>query len=431
MANNQNLFNNVLNSKYISKALVSGKQVKLICVTDKNNNKFYNMTEKGDGTFDVEYGRVDQTPRKASYPMSQWDKKYNEKMAKGYKDITNMYKIDTDSSGNQLASSPFDSILKRLQDYANKVSQSNYKISSFSVTQRMIDEAQSILNNLATKSITNDKSQVAEWISEFNKGLLDLFNTLPRKMSNVGQALLNSSTSLDDLGFSAKKLIAHEQELLDTLSSTVQSQKVVDSKPNGSLLDSLGIEMKAKDQQLEDTVKIMLGELKDKYVNCWYVVNNSTQSAYDTDMAANGKYSHKKEMLFWHGSRNENWLSIVSKGLMIRPTGVTTTGSMFGNGVYFADKAKKSFGYTSARSSYWAHGNSNTAFMAIFRVRVGKQYNVHSHTSECYDFNKSYLIKKGGYDSVFAHAGRDLRNNEYIIYDPAQCTIYALVELKA
>ena len=73
-----------------------GKIIKLIFVEGigKNSNKFYNMSENSDGTFSVEYGRVDSTSQKTSYPMSQWSKKYNEKLKKGYKDITELYKIE-------------------------------------------------------------------------------------------------------------------------------------------------------------------------------------------------------------------------------------------------------------------------------------------------------------------------------------------------
>ena len=57
------------------------KIVKLIMVSgDNNNNKYYHMFEQNDGTFTVNYGRVDSTAQHSSYPMSQWDKKKNEKL---------------------------------------------------------------------------------------------------------------------------------------------------------------------------------------------------------------------------------------------------------------------------------------------------------------------------------------------------------------
>ena len=63
----------------------------LICITANNNNKYYRMIPKGD-TFDVEYGRVGASCQHASYPISQWDKKYNEKIKKGYVDQTDLVK---------------------------------------------------------------------------------------------------------------------------------------------------------------------------------------------------------------------------------------------------------------------------------------------------------------------------------------------------
>ena len=100
----------------------------------------------------------------------------------------------------------------------------------------------------------------------------------------------------------------------------------------------------------------------------------------------------------------------------------------FGDGIYFADKAQKSIGYTSLRGSYWAHGGDSNAFLALFDVHLGKQKEILHHTSSCYSLSKKVLDKEG-FDSVFAKGGADLRNNEYIVYDPSQCTISHLVEI--
>ena len=69
--------------------------------------------------------------------------------------------------------------------------------------------------------------------------------------------------------------------------------------------------------------------------------------------------------------------------------------------------------------------------MALFDVHVGNQYHVNTHTSECYKFSRKYLKNKGDYDSVYAHKGADLRNDEFIVYESSQCTIKAIVEMKS
>jgi poly [ADP-ribose] polymerase len=136
----------------------------------------------------------------------------------------------------------------------------------------------------------------------------------------------------------------------------------------------------------------------------------------------------KKKRLYFHGSRNENWFNILQTGLLIRPSGAVHTGSMFGDGIYFADKAQKSIGYTSLNGSYWARGGDNKAFLALFDVHLGKQKEILHHDSSCYSLSDK-VLKKDGYDSVFAKGGADLRNNEFIVYNSAQCTVSHLIEI--
>lgn len=113
---------------------------------------------------------------------------------------------------------------------------------------------------------------------------------------------------------------------------------------------------------------------------------------------------------------------IVSKNFSIK------NNNWFGDGIYFADKAQKSIGYSSLRGSYWAHGGDNKAFLALFDVHLGTQKEILHHDSSCYKLSNN-VLKKDGYDSVFAKGGADLRNNEYIVYKPEQCTVSHLIEI--
>ena len=52
---------------------------------DANNSKYYKMIPNG-GSFKVEYGRLGNTNfQTAKYSISQWNKKYKEKIKKGMK----------------------------------------------------------------------------------------------------------------------------------------------------------------------------------------------------------------------------------------------------------------------------------------------------------------------------------------------------------
>ncbi|CAH8604626.1 unnamed protein product [Heterobilharzia americana] len=59
---------------------------------------------------------------------------------------------------------------------------------------------------------------------------------------------------------------------------------------------------------------------------------------------------HNKQLL-WHGSRQTNWIGILSQGLRIAPPEAPVTGYMFGKGIYFADIVSKSANYCFATQS--------------------------------------------------------------------------------
>ena len=105
---------------------------------------------------------------------------------------------------------------------------------------------------------------------------------------------------------------------------------------------------------------------------------------------------------------------------------------MFGDGIYAANKARKSIGYTSLRGSYWASGHSNRAYLAIFEFATGKEWNLLDSQSWSGWMSRidESQVKSKGCDSVFAKGGVDLRNDEYVVYNSNQCTIRYLIELK-
>ncbi len=300
---------------------------------------------------------------------------------------------------------------------ARKAISDNYTISSNKVTQAMVDEAQSILTSLLdVKDVT-----------EFNDVLLKLFTTIPRKMSNVKSFL---ATSENDFA----SIIDKEQNLLDVMSGQVVQHQVIDETPEEvkkqdcTILEQLGLEFDECDNKDIAIIKAALGSCSDKFYRAWKVRNLRTQKRYDQFIKDN---NIKNTKLLFHGSRNENWWSIINSGLVLKPTNAVITGKMFGYGIYYAPKARKSLGYTSLSGSYWAKGSSNSGFMALMDVAYGKPYDVHSFDSKYYNFNYDELqrVCKGA-NCLHAHEGSMLRNDEIIVYKEDQCTIRYLIELK-
>lgn len=406
---------------------MSTKYAYLVMVeAGNNNNKFYEMVDNGNGTFTSFNGRVDVS-RVQQKPVSihDWDKTLRSKIKKGYQDITHLKSVkSTVTPAGATASKYIDiknhvvkSLIDTLERYSNLSIQQNYTVKAVDVSQAQIDEAENIIKELTSEMKKGN-------LTETNKLLTKLFVTIPRKMKQVREHLFVT------LGQKEFDKLNEEIDLLGTMRQQVQQvmalQPTTTAAPSQlTILDSLGITCEeVTDRKELDLILHKMQDRKSLFHKAYKIVNHRTQKQFNSF-----KPIKPKQEIFWHGSRNANWLSIMSKGLMIRPSGAVHTGSMFGDGIYYADKFQKSYGYTDGRGSYWAGGGQNEAFMALYNVHVGKQKEILHHDSSCYKLSKSVLDREG-YDSVFAKGGADLRNNEYIVYDGAQCTIEYLIWLK-
>lgn len=397
---------------------------KLIMVTADNNNKFYHMHDNGDGTFTVEWGRVGATSSETTYPIKKWDTMYRQKTKKGYKDVTEMFVTEEESGDTfeDIQDRIVASLVKELQAFANRSVKENYLVTSESVTERQIEEAQGMINQLARAQIKTPQ--------EANELLLEVYAIIPRRMSNVRYHLFGADSRIGSFTKDTlNRVISNEQATLDVMrgqvSTQTKSNKATD-KSHSTLLDAMGLEISQTDQKDVDQIIKLLGPNARQFKKAYRIINTQTQDKFDRRLH---KAENKTTQLFWHGSRNENWWSILDTGLVLRPANAVTTGKMFGYGIYFADKAQKSMGYTSLRGSYWARGSASKAYLALFDVHVGNWLHARRHEYWMYDLSERKLKARGNYDSLFAEGGVDLRNNEYVVYNDSQCTVKYLIEI--
>lgn len=390
----------------------------LVCVTGENNNKFYDMQELGDGTFDASYGRIGVTCTKVNYPMSKWNSILNQKLRKGYEDMTNLAVVTETKTVEKYKPLPdpdIAALIDSLRQAARDTVRENYIVGSDKVSKAMVETAQNILNDLANKKYT---------VKTFNNRLLELFTVIPRKMSHVQE---NLAAKKDDF----EQIIHREQELLDVMAGQVSDNEIVVNETGDesmTVLEAFGLEFSPATDEDVSLIKKQLGKECEKlFYKAWRVENLESRKKFDAFVQDKGDITKK---LFWHGSRTENWWSILRTSLVLRPTNAIINGKMFGYGLYFAPRAKKSVGYTSLRGSYWAGGNSPYGFMALYEVVYGKPYDV-STNSGCGDMTYKKLQQVApGCSCLHAHAGKVLYNDEVIVYREDQVTIKYLVQLK-
>jgi poly [ADP-ribose] polymerase len=407
-----------------------------------NSNKVYIMEELADGRIKCEYGRVGKSMATVYKGSHEWDKIIREKTSntKGYTDVTELQTelvVDDSQPKDDKVEAIKDSIVRKLVEelmaFANKSIQRNYKVTQEAVSELQVNAAQEVLDKIS------GLIKVGVDLKHVNDMLLKLYTIIPRKMDNVKNHLFAAITDNGSLT-EAQRLLELEQSALDTMSGQVQlikqqreaASEAVQDKAKGkkskslTILEQMGLTIEVENnKETLDLITKLMGSNASQMKKVYKVINLKTQKRFDTYMQ---KVEVTKKRLYWHGSRNENWFNIIQTGLLIRPSGAVHTGSMFGDGIYFADKAQKSIGYTSLRGSYWARGGDNKAFLALFDVHLGKQKEILHHDSSCYSLSDK-VLKKEGFDSVFAKGGADLRNNEFIVYRPEQCTVSHLIEI--
>ncbi len=131
--------------------------------------------------------------------------------------------------------------------------------------------------------------------------------------------------------------------------------------------------------------------------------------------------------LLFHGTRSVNVSGILREALRLpkQLVGVVITGAMFGPGLYFADDWKKSAGYTSIHSSYWAGGSGvvkgRDAFMFAADTVLGEPFVAPSWGG--------YTEPPKGHHCIYGKSGTSgVQNNEFIVFNPDQNRLRYLIE---
>lgn len=387
----------------------------LVCVNEENNNYKYYKLKKSDTSDEViaSYGRIGTKKgelygeRSYSYPSRMYWIKYMEKIAKGYTDKSNIYlntpiKKSTKKDSATDLSKPTTAnvseyLFAKLQSFArNKIETSC--VNTY-VTEKMIKESKKLLGKMYERKT----------VKGFNTQLLKLLAISPRKVFKVSELLANTK---DDFA----SIIDREENLILAMESLGISKK-----PKKSFAD-FGIEVYIANERQKKVVLSHLDDsLKSKVKNIYRIINNRTQVNFDNYLKSSNITTVKQ---LWHGSRNENWGSIIMNGLQLNPNAVIT-GKMFGNGIYFANSSLKSWNYTSYRGSYWAKGNDDLGIMGLYATAYGTPLDVDSPRG----YTQSYLNSVNK-NCVHAHAGTYLRNDEIIYYTEDAMTLNYIVEFE-
>lgn len=345
-------------------------------VTGDNNNKFYEMTWDGKSpNFNVKYGRVESTSQDVTYPSYKWDSKYNEKVKKGYKDVTDLVADSVVEVKKEkvvyedIKDAKVAQFITLMKQYTDGLVSKTYSVKSDKVSIKQVNEAQGILDDISTLAKAKKRDKLA-----INTKLLELYMVIPRFMKDVRVAIL-PHIDLDST-------LVQEQANLDAMSSQVdmntkEVKKEVVKKQ--SVLDAIGVTMTQIDSSKE--INHLVKQITGHKVKSIFEVNKEYENKRFKDWI--DAQNNKKTSIVFHGTKNTSVIPILQQGLRIRPSSnFQFSGKAYGDGNYFSDHFSTSIGYTN---------NSNDNVLLVYEIHTGKE----SKTS----FNNYTSCKKAGYDS--------------------------------
>lgn len=385
------------------------KYAKLIMVTTENNNKFYEMTYEGGSSFNVKYGRVESTIQTASYSLSQWNSKYNEKIRKGYKDVTHTVAVEVKQVEDVKytnSGSPEEEFLFLMKKYTDGLVSKTYTVKAQSVTQKQVDNAQGYLDQLVKLPKTKT--------TEINNLLLQLYMEIPRRMGNVRDYLLPN--------INLEKVLQQEQDNLDAIASQVSmistDKKKKTKKNESDLLSTLGIKMKKINGHPD--IQYLVDQLSKNKIKAIFEIQKHEHDKLFEDWMKKQKNTQKRHLL--HGTKCTSVIPIIEQGLKIRPSGnYQFSGKVYGEGNYFSETCSKSLNYT---------GYDPDQVLLVYEVHTGNPF-VYDGWYRGNSFTLNYKnLQERGFDSTFVKAGGGLLNTEIIAYKEEQARIKYIIHLK-
>lgn len=400
------------------------KEAFLTCVHPESNNYKAYVLKPTSAGISADYGSIDDVYNgkartlKTPYESYLYWIRYYEKLSKGYVDQSDIVyenaSVDTSvkTSVNTLSENPAckDNVelYALLKGYAHQFVQKT--LVSVKVTRKQIDKSREIWYKLGT-CVT---------VESFNKYMSELVAVSPRKRDQLHD---NISRYFAKTTSDFSKIIDFEESLIYAMEAEIGSRS---NKNSAVIMQMFGdTEVYLANNKQKEEVMRMLGDsaLKSRVTRIWRIKNKRHEKRF-------AEYCKQKNITtirkFWHGSKNQNWASIIENGLLLNPN-APITGKMFGQGIYFAPSPMKSYGYTSCYGSCWARGNSPKGFMGIYATAYGNPYMATHWGTQIPE-----LMKQNGKDCVHATpANTGLRNDEVIFYDESAIVMNYLVELEA
>ena len=163
----------------------------------------------------------------------------------------------------------------------------------------------------------------------------------------------------------------------------------------------------------------------------------------------NFENNNEKRILLFHGTKTQNLLGILSKGLLIAPIESQSSGNRFGSGIYLSDSFQKCLSYTSVGKKLYIlivdvildkvfKISKTNKFIDVKDLKM-KGYNCLMNDSQNHISFENRIYFNNGLSIPTIMIKEDNQNDfnyfkdkdsEYVIYDPKLVNIKYIIELQ-
>ena len=272
------------------------------------------------------------------------------------------------------------------------------------VTPEHLDKARTTLNDIQAMDQRKPEN------NELRRLNTKYFSLIPRQF---GRRITDADLIITD------DTIDKEYDLLRGMEAAVSVGDVKEDKDQRASLGLHVEELPSTDPLWNKLKKQVDSTRRHNDITNWHVNRIFGMKNEKEDKGFRNPDSDGPVLDLFHGSANTNILSIMMGGYYIPPTTAShVTGRMFGNGVYGASSSTKSLRYS---IGLWGGAKaSKRAFLFVVRFGMGKVYETFTTRSQG---------APSGYHSIHAKAGRQLINDEYIVYNTNQTKNMFLIEM--
>ena len=274
----------------------------------------------------------------------------------------------------------------------------------------ILDEIESLLSSRKTEYTDEDLQKLS---SKF-------YTIIPHSLGNTEEtlkkAILNSYDKIED-----------KRDLLQLMEDMME---IINNFSDSNQESEIEIKYRALNCNIE-----VLDNSSSEYTSISSLVKSSCKDTQNIKNIYSLKRKNEWERftdkifntrLLFHGSRIDNWLGLLSRGILmprkVEQLGVTRTDAgLLGYGIYFAESFEASSKYTTISSV-----SPGSRFIAVCNVALGNIFHVTKSNTSLTEAPLNYHSYHGIGSSEFEKT--DFEDSEYVVYDNSQQRLEYLIE---